>query len=849
MYPSEKMNVLATNHLFLQLSSVRRSIAALLALYCGNLFAATTPSLPSSGIDQPEIKVAAGFEITRVYSVPRESAGSWISLTADDRGRLYASDQYGPIHRVTLPDAAGGTPVVTTIALPIGGAHGLTWLNGSLYTVVGQKSVCPTGLYRVGDTNGDGDLDRIELLRALEGDGEHGPHAVVLGPDAQSLYVIAGNATRLPELARSRVPRVWREDSLLEPLPALMGSETRGILPGGWICRTDLDGKTWDLHCAGFRNAYSLAFVQGELFTFDSDTEFELNLPWYRPTRVLHAVSGADFGWRRGALKVPEAAPDAWPVLLPMGLGSPTAVLSAPTAAFPARYRAALWVADWSYGKIFALSLRSEGASFTATREEIVGGLPLPVTAMCVNPVDKAIYFTTGGRRLRSALYRLRWAGTLPADEPVILPVPAEGTARHALESYHGREDTRAISAVWPSLNSPDPFLRRAARVALESQPAFRWRERALKETSALASLSALLALARVDPRGSQAEILAALKKLHVRGVDSNVRGEWLRVLALTFSRGGDPPASVRATWAPVLQELFPTRIHALDAALLELLVYCDAPNVAEKGVGALREAATRQQQLDFATSLRALRTSWTPATRRDFFDWLAGSSNWRGGATFGRFLQRIRDDALNSVPAAERTALRAQLDAAAKAKPSPDYTLGSTAREVRAWSTDDLVMLAQNDVLKRDVARGRKVFGEVGCFGCHAFDQEGGALGPDLTAVARRLSVRDLFEAIVEPSREISDQYGTVEIRHRDGRRFSGRIVNLTEQGLQLAENLADPSNTVRLAEADIDSIEPAKLSLMPPGLLNSLSADEILDLLAFMRSPAADGSTRRDR
>jgi putative heme-binding domain-containing protein len=99
---------------------------------------------------------------------------------------------------------------------------------------------------------------------------------------------------------------------------------------------------------------------------------------------------------------------------------------------------------------------------------------------------------------------------------------------------------------------------------------------------------------------------------------------------------------------------------------------------------------------------------------------------------------------------------------------------------------------------------------------------------------------LRDLVEAIVEPSREISDQYGTVQVRLRDGRELSGRIVNLTETGLNLAENLADPSNVVRLAEADIVSIVPSKHSLMPPGLLNVLSADEVLELLAFLRGDA---------
>ena len=127
----------------------------------------------AASMPAPELKVAPGFEAVRVYAVPRETAGSWVSLAADDRGRLYASDQYGPIFRIELSGAAKApAAIVTKLALPIGGAHGLSWIYGTLYAVVGQKSVCATALYRVRDTDHDGELDRVELLRALDGDGE-----------------------------------------------------------------------------------------------------------------------------------------------------------------------------------------------------------------------------------------------------------------------------------------------------------------------------------------------------------------------------------------------------------------------------------------------------------------------------------------------------------------------------------------------------------------------------------------------------------------------------------------------------------------------------------------------------
>ncbi|HUR56581.1 MAG TPA: c-type cytochrome, partial [Opitutaceae bacterium] len=685
------------------------------------------------------------------------------------------------------------------------------------------------------------ELDQVELLQALDGDGEHGPHAVVAAPDGQSLFLVAGNGTRLPERARSRVPQLGGDDSLLAPLPALMGSETRGIAPGGWIARTDLDGRAWELISVGMRNAYSLACdANGEVFTFDSDTEFELNLPWYRPTRVLHAVSGADFGWRGGALKVRDGAPDLWPALLPMGLGSPTAVLIPSRAKIPGVYRQALWVADWSYGKLSALRLQPQGATFSATREEIVSGLPLPITAVCVNPLDGALYFTTGGRRLHSALYRLRWTGPMAADDDATLPRPTpQALARRALESFHGRANAKAIETAWTMLGHRDPFLRHAARTVLESHPASAWRAQALGETAPRPALTALLALARADAAAQQAEILARLRALQA-GLDPSLRGDWLRVLTLAFSRGGEASPAIREEWGTRLAAMFPTGRQEDDVALLELLVYCEAPRAAEVGVAALKAAVTREAQLDFAKSLRVLRTGWTPALRREFFDWLADTTAWRGGGTFARFLQRLRDDSLAGVPEAGRAAFGAQLAQAARKNTAPTFAPPASDRKiVRPWTTDELAALAQNDTRKRDATRGRQVFGAAGCFACHTFGEEGGALGPDLTAVARRLSTRDLIEAIVEPSREISDQYGTVQIRVRDGRTLNGRIVNLTETGLHLAENLADPANVIRLAESEIVTIEPSKVSLMPPGLLDRFEAEEILDLLAYLRRP----------
>ena len=788
-------------------------------------------------------QTAPGFTVEKIYSVPRESQGSWVALAPDGAGGLYASDQYGPLYRLTLPRKTGDTATARALALPIGGVHGLTWVGRDLYAVAAQKSVHPTGLHRLRDTNADGELDRVELLHPLDGDGEHGPHAVMPSPDGQSLYLLAGNATPLPALARSRVPQLWRDDALLTPLPTILGSEAKGRLGGGWICRTDLDGRTWELVAGGLRNAYALAVDRrGELFTFDSDTEFEINLPWYRPTRVLHAVSGADFGWRGGIHKVPETAPDGWPAALPLGLGSPTAVLFPSAAKIPPHYREALWVADWSYGRILALQLTPDGAGFRATPEAIVTSVPLPVTAICVNPADGALYFATGGRRTQSAIYRLTWTGDPTRDAQPAQPTqslaasPPEVALRVALEKFHGRADPAALATVWPALSHADPIVRRAARTALEAQPLATWAERALAETSPRPALAALLALARVDAATHQLKLLVALQRHFTPTLKPALRNEALRIITLTLIRGGEISPAQRATWATLISPLFPSANPTRDATLLELLVFLRAPEAIVRGFTALEGAVTHEAQLDLVRSLRARLSEWTPAQRTRYLAWLHGTGDWRGGSSFTLLLKELRKEAVSSAPASDRVALEQSLAATLA---SSHITFPSTPRTAsHPWTVAELTTLVAKSARTRDVARGRRVFAAAGCFACHTYNGEGGALGPDLTAAGSRLATRDLLEAIVEPSREISDQYGTSEIALRDGRRLSGRINNYTEQGLVLTENLFDPAQGVRLKESEIVTITPSKISLMPPGLLDTFSASEILDLLAFLQN-----------
>ena len=257
---------------------------------------------PGAALAAEEVVLLPGFKAELLYTVPKLEQGSWVSMTVDPKGRIIAGDQYGSIYRVTVPPIGSGDKTqVEQLPMQIGGAHGLLYAFDSLYVMLNEKGAGPnkgreSGLYRLKD-KGDGTFGEPELLRAIQGGGEHGPHSLTLSPDGKSIFFNDGNHTKLPEnMEISRAAKAWDEDHILPRMWDANG-HARGILaPGGYVCKTDPEGKKIELFCYGFRNEFDIAFNSaGELFTFDADMEWDMGSPWYRPTRINHCVSGADY--------------------------------------------------------------------------------------------------------------------------------------------------------------------------------------------------------------------------------------------------------------------------------------------------------------------------------------------------------------------------------------------------------------------------------------------------------------------------------------------------------------------------------------------------------------------------
>ncbi len=799
------------------------------------------------------LRAAKDFAIELLYTVPREREGSWVAMCLDPKGRLIVCDQNGGLYRVTLPrigGAAVGESGVRTerLDLEIGGAHGLLWAFDSLYVVVNERN--PRGLYRVRDTNADDNFDKVELLREIRGGGEHGIHSIVLSPDGKSLYMVAGNSTELTTVDSSRAPLHWGEDDLLARLPT--GFMDNSYAPQGWIARTDPDGKTWELVAMGFRNPFDIAFNKaGELFTFDADMEWDIGDPWYRPTRVNHVTSGAEFGFRNGNGKWPAFFIDSLGAVVDIGPGSPTGIAFGYGAKFPAKYQEALYIADWSFGKLRAVHLRPEGASYSAEVEEFVSGQPFPVTDFLVNPSDGAMYVAVGGRGAQSALYRVTYRGeesTAPSEPDTRLQDRRD--LRRRLERFHGRRDTRAVEAVWPYLADSDRSIRFAARVALEWQDPTHWRERALSEKEARKAIAALVALARVGGRDTvhrkasdpspdvalRAQIISALDAIAWPSLGPNDRLDLLRAYSLVFTRLGRPDDE-RARLIARFDPLFPAKTRELNTLLAQLLVCLEAPSAAAKIVAALRDAPTQEEQIDYAVALRLLKTGWTMTLREEYFRWFVKAQGYRGGNTFAGSLRSAKANAVASLSDEEKAALKPVLEARSE-RQSPQEILAARPT-VKEWTLEELVPIAERGLQGgRSFERGRKLYGEVACSACHRFANEGGSVGSDLSGVAGRFGVRDLLEAIVNPSKTISDQYEAVVIRKKNGQIVTGRIGNLSGSSVSVIENMLDPGAITGVRRAEIASIEPSKVSPMPEGILNTLREEEIQDLVAYLLS-----------
>jgi putative heme-binding domain-containing protein len=204
-------------------------------------------------------------------------------------------------------------------------------------------------------------------------------------------------------------------------------------------------------------------------------------------------------------------------------------------------------------------------------------------------------------------------------------------------------------------------------------------------------------------------------------------------------------------------------------------------------------------------------------------------------GASFANFLKNFLRDVVPNLSEAELKEL-SPIITAINDKAVPNYNT-KPRQTVKQYKIEDLLEKVSKVETGRNFERGRDAYIAGQCIKCHRMGDEGGAVGPDLTAISSRFNRKDILESIIEPSKVLSDQYQNETFTTLSGKTIIGRVVDQTPKKIVVQ---TDPlsANRVEIPMDDLEKRAPSQVSPMPANLIDVLTEEEILDLFAYMES-----------
>ena len=398
---------------------------------------------------------------------------------------------------------------------------------------------------------------------------------------------------------------------------------------------------------------------------------------------------------------------------------------------------------------------------------------------------------------------------------------------------------------------------------ALERLPTSGWQETVCLHSDPRVVVNGVLGLARVGSVDLKPKLLSALDKVDYTKLNTEQRLEYLRALQLVCIRLGLPDDATRTAITNKFDAIFPSDSDYENRELVNILVALKSPNIVAKTIPLLavdsktksalqasEELLARNrgyggkiadtlaklpdaQQMHYAFALRNAKEGWTPETRKTYFEWFVKARDWSGGNSFVKFLANIEKDAFNNASPEEQK----KIDDLGLRKPFVATNLPKAKGPGKEYTLDDLIKL-EPKLTARNFKAGSQMFQAARCVICHRFGGDGGSTGPDLTQLAGRFNLKDLSEAIVDPSKVVSDQYKAVIVETAAGKTYVGRIVGDDGKTIKIATDPEDGTKIVEVDKKDIESQQPSPLSLMPRDLLKTLNQNEVLDLLAYLLS-----------
>ena len=625
-----------------------------------------------------------------------------------------------------------------------------------------------------------------------------------------------------------------------------VGSDGVRLSGGGeggstYQCRTD--GSQLKRLSTGHWNPFGMTFdLKGNLFSTDNDPT---STP---PNRLLHIIQGGDFGYEYRYGRSGRHPLVSWHGDIPGTLGMIGALGEAAGGVVPYDSEHLL-TASWTDNRVDLHALKPEGASFISGREPFISGPDnfRPVH-FSYSADGKYLYFTDWVS-LSYPVHGLGRIWRIAFKDPLDLsPLP-----RKPKTPMSPPEASR-------HLGSPDPYLRTQAIRVLTENPDVLKSLNLKSFTHPVARAHYAVTLKRVDPVGESGIIPELLddadedvRFVGIKWIADEQLSQFRSQLEQQFDRGdltGRGLQSVVAALARLIdgsgKEFSPDgtllklaedtgRPPAIRALALQN-VKVDHPGLSVRKLAALSQADDPEIQREAIRALAlhpdANRESALAKVAAD----LSIESSLRADAIAGlaafaaensTLLKKLSRDKNESVSA---EAIRALVSAglttrALRPRPAQD--------DIAAWEE-----LVENAPGKANSSIGRRLFfhPRMGiCSNCHSMNGRGTDVGPDLSTIRDQDGIDRswLLEHIVDPNAEVAPYFRPQTITMRDGKSYMGLVLGIEGE----RQTYVGPDGKkISVPKLDIRKREELPISLMPPGLLHTMTASEIRDLLAYL-------------
>lgn len=310
-----------------------------------------------------------------------------------------------------------------------------------------------------------------------------------------------------------------------------------------------------------------------------------------------------------------------------------------------------------------------------------------------------------------------------------------------------------------------------------------------------------------------------------------------LRALQVSIIRQGLPATDLQLAIIDRLTSIEQYSSFEINWLATELQVKFQAPNAKARLIGLLIGATTQEEQFQYAKTLSRMELAWELDDARHVVGWLERSRRFPGGKLVETTWQTLRSDFESQFSDTVKNALQAELSRLDAPVMVGDESAMAVRPIVRNWTIGELTEdVSQLEPSSRLEANGRAALAAAACLRCHRVGELGGQTGPDLTHVGKRYDGRAILESILEPSRQIDPKYLSTSYLLNDGRVVSGRTVSVTQNELVLEVNPIS-GETAKILRDEIERSLPSTVSPMPSGLVDTLTKEEILDLIALLK------------